>query len=365
MDYFQKFRQEFSCCLNKTFEYEDLCHITSIVSVDHNFVCDIVFELVRNLELQEQVLKKVEQYVKFADKYEINVLMKPVRFQNILDTFRTVLNKATEYKYYEGRGYIIDFNLDQSRQTSQPVEMNARPIIILNNDISLENVISLSRYDMGTFYLKYEMILCRSVVGKATIDMYGLDGFLALLIIFFPDYVYKQPLSLEDTCKKFFALNISKNISNFHCNRTSIALCLDAFKFALTYELFPKYVFVFTKQDQISFFKRFDDVRNTEILHFENNYEKIYKDHDIISDKMFPIAKQLLDANTTDKWIEVLKILQNHNDSEIEKVRGMCRRIINGIPLKIKKKEFYKLIDGKRYFMNCDEYFNDIHGVTC
>ena len=185
---------------------------------NNKFVFQLVLKLCDDITLQQSVLTKLKYFTSFTKRYLSGVHLKPKYFDDIIKIYHEfIANNLCKYTKENNdedilKGFIVDFHFSSAIKEWEPSEILASDIK-LNSDGSVENI-----GEAGGLY-NYEDIIMKSIVGENTIEQYGIDGFLALLIAF----VDEKYLIRIRTVEPLFAL-CSKSLGEKFNNMCDIKI---------------------------------------------------------------------------------------------------------------------------------------------
>ncbi|XWV24742.1 putative ORFan [Tupanvirus deep ocean] len=208
---------------NLSYYLDKLKYISSlfdkIITFDNNnyiitgnkFVFQLVLDMCNDKVLQEKVLSKLKEYTSYTTMYLSGVQLKPNYFDDIVQIYhKFIIDFLSNSKTIEETlttGFIINFTLHNDEKCWEPSE-------IWCNEIMFEPDGTKYHVDdeAGSLY-HYDAIFMESIVGDKTIQKYGIDGFLALLIIFLKEdeLLFKNNVeSLLSLCQKNLAIKFNE-----------------------------------------------------------------------------------------------------------------------------------------------------------
>ncbi|XWV25985.1 tryptophan synthase beta chain 1-like isoform X1 [Tupanvirus soda lake] len=151
------------------------------VKIGNKFIFQLVLEMCNNTILQKQVLSKIKEYTRHITMYLSGVQLKSKYFDDIVRIYHNyIIDSLVDSKNDEQpitTGFIINFTFHNDKFSWEPSEIWANEIVMETDGTLIE------LDEAGTLYHS-DSILLKSIVGYETIQKYGIDGFLALLIIF-------------------------------------------------------------------------------------------------------------------------------------------------------------------------------------
>ena len=406
MDILSAYKIMFERCLNQTYTAAADIYLPPMqISTSNNFVYETILEMCDDSEFQNKVLKKLKYFTSFTTNYLANIHTKPQRFNKIITYIKNYIlkikkesmqpskettkkNNDTFTEEYEPYAFIINFEFDNDEFISEPAIINVNRITLKKDTSSIVVGPRASLYD-------YENILCRSIVGQETVNEWGLDGFIALLITF----LNEENLCEEDKVESLQLLCI-KHIINplvnlldstyLLCYRNALENWLKVFinlsnVFTKNFHLdIADYLYLSDENVQKFFFKKVTN-KDCNIEYHTNHIIS----NDINKDPLSEYINGFLSTNTIDGWIEFINKILVLEDSEINKILynldAFCsiRIISNGFRfdyydsleedekigifnkyiftdgIKVKKKEWFKIVNERKYITQYNEYTNE------
>ncbi|XWV24743.1 putative ORFan [Tupanvirus deep ocean] len=190
-----------------------------LVKFGNKFVFQLVLELCSNTILQQQVLTKLKEYTSHITNYLTGIHLKPKYFEDIIQKYHKFiiifLTSCKINKQPLTTGYVIDFIFDNNKKHTQPSTMNAYQFTT-SQTIVFYYIDNQAIVDVDPLF-EHETIFMESIVGNKTIEKYGIDGFLALLIIF----INEDNILLKYNVDSLFVLcqkNLAKKFNSMCSN---------------------------------------------------------------------------------------------------------------------------------------------------
>ncbi|XWV24745.1 putative ORFan [Tupanvirus deep ocean] len=378
-NYLNRF-QSLSTYFNKPLTYDNI----GTTETSNLLVFQLVLDMCQNQILQQQVLAKLIEYTSHRVHLS-EIQLKPKYFYQIIETYQNFVTKYLKNSNEITKfltGYVVDFSLFQNT-----INHNFCYIwvvkIFLDADGSLKKVCEENKIN------NYEIIIMRSIVGAETIKQYGIDGFLALLIMYINEDHMENVVpvdSLVTICKKNLAnkFNMLRNDIVYYISGNTQCTEIDYYELAIRFEpkkILDKWINLFieltsnlpdsviedsikymNQSIQMIFFKKINDVDDTTVIHYKSNFDDVINDmQKQFNVRELSIIESILKINTIDKWIDVLKELILLNDDDIMRIfiqiQPKFANVFFGIDVNLKRllkftvltRKDFVLIKGKLY----------------
>lgn len=171
-------------------------------------VYDLMMQFFDDTDLQQKVYLKLIEYTKETTLYISGEHLKPKHFHSFLPTLKNFVTNGFREKEKEEKsdydeelseakfiGYIVNFALDFEEYEISDIW--AVTIIELFGNYLVDTP--------GSLY-QYQDIFFSSIAGEETIKTYGIDGFIAALLLFCHwDIIGEKPKSLQEITIDHFA----------------------------------------------------------------------------------------------------------------------------------------------------------------
>ena len=329
---------------NSLFNQTLSCDNAHPTKTSDKFIFQLVLELCDDISLQQSVLAKLKYFTSFTKCYLSGVQLKPKYFDNIIKTYRAfIVNNLCKYfkenSEVISEGFIVDFYFRNAIKEWEPSDISAS-----NIKLSLGVVENIS--EAGSLY-NYEDIFMKSIVGANTVEKYGIDGFLALLIIFIDEKYLLETKKIEPLyilCSKLLAEKFNKMYStriydvniknNYDSHRLVLELQLkkkikdwiDLIQsiINLPEEIIQDCAMYFSENIQKVFFKRIIQSDNCTIITYQKNYDDVI-DASIIGEnirnmylsKVISYIKEIYKIITMSQWLDFLISIFKLNEVDI------------------------------------------------
>jgi hypothetical protein len=296
------------------------------IELGDEFVYQLVLRVCKDTHLQKQVLSKLEYFASFPKKYLSDIHLKPKYFMSILKKMEVFINNHIENAkgdFLFQKGSVVNFSFENF--ASEPSVISIDAIYVSNEDLNKES----DSFDRN-------LIMMKSIIGRGTINEYGIDGFMALLIIYIhDDQLLMDPDNLLTICAKTIAVQFNKmagvkfkitkicgGTGNDIGARNSInrwIIFLKKMK-AIPLEQLMQATKYMEKSVQEALFKYRALYKRDMITTFYTDYhDEKFNELERITGTNFlvPYIKEIYKATTIDEWIECLEKLAKLNDSDI------------------------------------------------
>lgn len=384
-------------CLGKTI----ICSskwssIEEMITANNKFVHEVILEMCENLEMQKNVLEKLRYFAGLTTDYFARIHSKPNRFEQIVKGLKYfILDKISSYKKNEfghtksePRCYVVDFILDNKYC----------PRIMYSYRITdVEKM-------KGKFsdFICDKSILLQSIVGKKTVDEWGIAGFIALVISYINDELLVPEVeSLANKCLKkiasFFTEVQQKNDSK--PPRICLTNWLNFFEKTLYFNVSTSRMYINSAMQQV-FFKC--EKNDCSLFSYFTDYEKAFAELGLLENKFYSLINGFMTSTTRKEWILLLQEVLKLSDSDLinlacelsDDFRQICFGIdrnscsktfcvcintkkemkfikmnemkfikmneIEVVKLKEQKKEFFEIVNGEKY--NTERWTYDFNG---
>lgn len=192
------FRQsELKELLNTTFQFNGTSSFSFPRSGSHT-IQDLLCQLCRSPTLQQQVYAKLVEFTSQTKHYLSGEQLKPKKLESFLPQFEKFLLQDFEIEK-EYPTYIVGFEIKQ---------LEYELVILYSHMLYKSNDVWLSDIPMSLY--NHTNIIFHSIVNKETIDKFGVDGFIAGLLLFLRwELVIPQKKTLleieaEECCKTIY-----------------------------------------------------------------------------------------------------------------------------------------------------------------
>lgn len=166
------FRQsELKELLNTTFQFNGTSSFSFPRSGSHT-IQDLLCQLCRSPTLQQQVYAKLVEFTSQTKHYLSGEQLKPKKLESFLPQFEKFLLQDFEIEK-EYPTYIVGFEIKQ---------LEYELVILYSHMLYKSNDVWLSDIPMSLY--NHTNIIFHSIVNKKTIDEFGIDGYIAGLLLF-------------------------------------------------------------------------------------------------------------------------------------------------------------------------------------
>ncbi|XWV25986.1 putative orfan [Tupanvirus soda lake] len=362
------------------------CNNDDPVKTSNKFVFQLVLEMCNDKYLQKKVLTKLQEYTNYTTMYLSGVQLKPKYFDEIIQIYNEFVVKKLENRMNISEkitsGYIVNFS--SFKDNIKFPESN----YVWGNEITMNTDSTLYEIESPCSIYNYEEIIMDSIVGDESIQEYGVDGFLALLIVSLNEdsMINKvQVDSLLTMCQKNLAnkfnmlrkkweYSISQSAFN-KINNHKLARMFQPKKILtkwidflesishLPTNIIEDSIRYMNEPIQMIFFKILNVHDDTVIIHYKTNFDIVkYSTKVNFNDKELSIIKNMLEIKSIKEWINFLyDLILLEGDTIIKiflHIEPKFALVFFGIDIEkenclfklyVSTKKTYELIKGKLY----------------
>lgn len=355
-------------CFDQPFRiFNGSCSTDSNVYTSNHFIHEIVLEMCNNPTMQKAVLSKLKYFAGFSTDYLSDIHLKQDRFQTIIQHLNQYISESLNKEFVGDtikmscyrNIFIVNFIFNNE---DDMVDILANPVYFIHVEHNV--YVTIAEHLNNNDY-----ILCRSIVGKDTLDKYGIDGFLALLIIYIDtNHLLNQPKSLKTLCE---IMKVKQLHQIYHNSRTGtprecLKTWLNGLKFLSNFDFdFGNSICEIDSNIQQVLFKC---VRTygTDIWYVPD-LTKLKLDS--IDQSLHKYINDFITIKSKEEWIKLLENVLKLSDDQLLIIGNHMDRTINNVLLnfcydnsfpaimKISIRETYVVINGNRY-PDCHLYYN-------
>lgn len=338
---------------NNLFNRSLPCKHGGKIETSEKFVFQLVLEMCKDTSLQQKVLTKLEYYTSFTQAYLSGVQFKPKNFNSIIKTYEMFvterLNKYSEEDSNEAilEGFIVNFSFSDDAESWEPSDIWASKVKLTSTgDVKKIGFAgAVKEFGFARSLYNYDDIIMNSIVGAETVKEHGIDGFLALLIIFIHEDLMLETKEIEPLGVLCLKELVKVDKFNKMCGRKFCDIwlnrCHESFLNDLVLELEPKkkigkWIEIFTEishvpdeiiqsaamymtnELQTVLFKKI--VQKDEVTTYQTNYDDII---DNVSENVDMLGldvyiKEIFKIITITQWLDFLTKI-----SELDEINMM------------------------------------------
>lgn len=350
-------------CLNRKLPVFDGHFFVNNIITGNKFVHELVLEMCDDPMLQTAVLKKLVYFTNFSTNYLLNIHNKQDKFPTIIQHLKQFITGSLNKEFYtdSNRMFIINFSFDEKDNT-KTFDIISNPIHFINSEPK--------HIDISENLNNNKLILCRSIVRRKTINKWGIDGFLALLIINIDvDNLLNNPKSLKTLCEMVIVNQLEQIFNSSKNPRERLEICLDRIKKLPNFDFFESI-------HEINIFIQKVLFKHVQTLMFNIDYVFDY-DESKLEPLDFSLHEYVINfftIQTSHDWIIFLENILKLSDDELIKISYYLDKDISRFffcldhdnnfritELKISKLEKHVTFDGYKYIDWCS--FFDLNGA--